>query len=105
MDAEQKLRNLGFGDAELAQILKTKDTKNLLNVVVPIDGTVVARHAVKGEALQATTRLFAVADTSRIWVWIDVLDELDIQKVKAGQSVSFVVSERIPMRTMRLWVR
>ena len=95
MDAEQKLRNLGFGDAELAQILKTKDTKNLLNVVAPIDGTVVARHAVKGEALQATTRLFAVADTSRIWVWIDVY-ESDIQKVKAGQSVSFVVSGTNP---------
>ena len=42
MDAEQKLRNLGFGDAELAEILKTKDTRNLLNVVAPIDGTVVA---------------------------------------------------------------
>ena len=59
MDAEQKLRNLGFGDAELAEILKTKDTRNLLNVVAPIDGTVVARHAVKGEAVQATTQLFS----------------------------------------------
>ena len=95
MDAEQKLRNLGFGDAELAQILETKDTKNLLNVVAPIDGTVVARHAVKGEAVQATTQLFAVADTSRMWVWIDVY-ESDIQKLKAGQSVSFVVSGTSP---------
>ena len=74
MDAEQKLRNLGFDDAELARILKTKDTRNLLNVVAPIDGTVVARHAVKGEAVQATTQLFAVADTSRMWLWIDVYE-------------------------------
>src|SRR5512135_79750 len=95
MDAEQKLRNLGFDDAELARILKTKDTKNLLTVIVPIDGTVVARHAVKGEAVQATTQLFAIADTSRMWLWIDVY-EADIQKVKPGQVVSFAISGMSP---------
>ncbi len=95
MDAEQKLRNLGFGDAELAEILKTKDTRNLLNVVAPIDGTVVARHAVKGEAVQATAQLFSIADTSKMWLWIDVY-ESDISKVKLGQAVSFSVSGTDP---------
>lgn len=91
MDAEQKLRNLGFGDPELLEIQKTKDTRNLLNVLAPIEGTVVARHAVKGEAVQSTAQLFAIADTSRVWVWVDVY-ESDIQKVKPGQSVSFAIS-------------
>lgn len=95
MDAEQKLRNLGFGDAELAEILKTKDTKNILNVLAPIDGTVVARHAVKGEAVQATAQLFAVADTSRMWLWIDIYEN-DISKVKPGQVVSFAISGTSP---------
>ena len=90
MDAEQKLRNLGFEDIELVRILSTKDTKNLLNVVAPIDGTVVARHAVKGEAVQPTAQLFAVADTSRVWIWIDIY-ESDVAKVKPGQAVSFTV--------------
>jgi membrane fusion protein, heavy metal efflux system len=90
MDAEQKLRNLGFEDAELRRILDDKDTRNLLNVVAPIDGTVVARHAVKGEAVEATAHMFAVADTSRMWLWIDVY-ESDIAKVKAGQAVRFAV--------------
>lgn len=91
MDAEQKLRNLGFGDAELLEIRKSKDIKNLLNIVAPIDGTVVARHAVRGEAVQGTSQLFAIADTSRMWVWADVY-EADIQKVKPGQAVSFAIS-------------
>ncbi len=95
MDAEQKLRNLGFGDAELAQILKIKDTRNLLNVVAPIDGTAVARHAVKGEAVQATAQLFSIADMSKMWLWIDVY-ESDIAKVKPGQAVSFAVSGTDP---------
>ena len=90
MDAEQKLRNLGFGDTELTEILKSKDTRNLLNVLAPIDGVVVARHAVKGEAVQATSPLFAVADTSRLWVWVDIY-EADIHQIKLGQKVSFAV--------------
>ena len=55
MDAEQKLRNFGFDDAQLARILKERDTRGQLNVVAPIGGTVVLRHAVRGEAVQATT--------------------------------------------------
>ena len=95
MDSEQKLRNLGFGDNELTGILKTKDTRNLLSVVAPINGTVVLRHAVKGEAVRPTAQLFAVADTSKMWLWVDVY-ESDIQKVKPSQSVSFTVSGTSP---------
>ena len=91
MDAEQKLRNLGFDDAQLNQFLKNEDTRNLLDVVAPIAGSVVVRHAVKGEAVQATSQLFAIADTSRMWLWIDVY-ESDVAKVSPGQAVSFAIS-------------
>jgi cobalt-zinc-cadmium efflux system membrane fusion protein len=95
MDAEQKLRNLGFVDSELVEILKTKDTRNLLNVVAPISGTVVQRHAVKGEAVRPTGQLFAIAATSRMWLWIDVY-ESDISRVKLGQNVNFSPSGLSP---------
>ncbi len=91
MDAEQKLRNLGFDDAQLAQILRANDTKNVLEIVAPIGGSVVVRHAVKGEAVQATTQLFAVADTTKMWLWIDVY-ESDIANIAPGQAVSFTIS-------------
>ena len=80
---------------QLDQILKNKDTKNLLDVVAPIDGSVVVRHAVKGEAVQATSQLFAIADTSKMWLWIDVY-ESDIAKVTPGQAVSFTISGADP---------
>jgi cobalt-zinc-cadmium efflux system membrane fusion protein len=95
MDAEQKLRNLGFNEDQLNQILKTGDTKNLLDIVAPIGGTVVVRHAVKGEAVQAATQLFAIADTSKMWLWIDVY-ESDIAKVSPGQPVTFTISGTDP---------
>jgi cobalt-zinc-cadmium efflux system membrane fusion protein len=95
MDAEQKLRNLGFNDDQLTQILKTSDTGNLLDVVAPIHGAVVARHAVKGETVQPATQLFAIADTLRMWLWIDVY-ESDIARVFPGEPVTFAISGTDP---------
>lgn len=91
MDTEQRLRNLGFSDAQLQQIAKVKDTRNFLDVVAPIEGTVVVRHAVKGEAVKSDAQLFAVADTSKVWLWIDVY-ESDIASVAPGQAVTFTIS-------------
>jgi cobalt-zinc-cadmium efflux system membrane fusion protein len=91
MEAEQRLRNFGFTDTELARIRETRDTTTLLPVVSPIDGTVVAREATAGEAVEPTTRLFDVADTSSMWAWIDV-SERDAAQVAKGQPVTFTVT-------------
>jgi cobalt-zinc-cadmium efflux system membrane fusion protein len=91
MDAEQKLRNFRFGEAELARILEERDTRGMLNVTAPMRGSVVLRHAVQGEAVLPTSGLFAVADTSRMWLWIEVY-ERDIAAVSAGQAVTFAIS-------------
>ena len=57
LNAEQKLRNFRFDAAALALILKSNDTKPFLDITTPIEGTVVFRHAVIGEAEEPTTRL------------------------------------------------
>lgn len=90
-DAAQRLRNLGFDDAELARIERERDASTLLNVLAPIGGTVVRRRAVQGEAVQPASPLFTVADTARIWLWIDVY-EADVAHVAAGQEVRFTLS-------------
>jgi cobalt-zinc-cadmium efflux system membrane fusion protein len=90
-DAEQRLRNLGFNDAELERIATSKDTKNLLDVVAPIDGTITTWDATLGEAVEPTTQLFGLADMRRMWVWIDVY-EADVIAVRPGQPVAFVIS-------------
>ncbi|MBV8310033.1 MAG: efflux RND transporter periplasmic adaptor subunit [Planctomycetaceae bacterium] len=91
MEAEQKLRNLRFDDEDLARIARSKDTKGLLHVVAPIDGTIVALEAVVGEAVEPTTQNFAIADTTKMWLWIDVY-ESDIASVATGQLVTFSIS-------------
>jgi cobalt-zinc-cadmium efflux system membrane fusion protein len=91
LDAEQKLRNFSFADDDLARIARENDTRNLLEVTAPVDGTVTAWDATLGEAVEPTTQLFALADTTRMWVWID-LYEHDIAAVASGQPVTFTVS-------------
>jgi membrane fusion protein, heavy metal efflux system len=91
LHAEQKLRNFRFDDDALALILKTNDTKPLLDITTPLEGTVVFRHAVIGEAEEPTTKLYTVADISKMWLWIDVYEK-DIAQIRAGQPVSFTVS-------------
>jgi cobalt-zinc-cadmium efflux system membrane fusion protein len=90
LNAEQALHNVGFDHDELDRIVREKDTSGTLRIVSPIAGTVVARHAVRGEAVQPTTNLFSVADTSHIWLWIDVY-EAQVAEVALGQRVRFRV--------------
>jgi cobalt-zinc-cadmium efflux system membrane fusion protein len=91
MDAEQRLSNLGLDDREIARTLESKSKKSLLDIVAPIDGTVVLLRAVRGEAVQPTAQLFAIADISRMWLWIDVY-ESDIPAVALPQPVAFTIS-------------
>jgi cobalt-zinc-cadmium efflux system membrane fusion protein len=91
LDAQQKLRNLSFTDADLARIARENDTRNELEVTAPIDGTITAWDATLGEAVEPTTQLFALADTSRMWIWIDVYEH-DIATVASGQAVRFAIS-------------
>ena len=90
-EAEQRLKNFGFSDEEIERIARTKDTKGILTITAPIDGTVVALAAARGEAVEPTTRIFAIADTSTMWLWIDVY-ESDIASIADGQRVNFTIS-------------
>lgn len=90
LNAEQRLRNFRFDDEDLARILKDKDTRPLLDVTTPLAGTVVFRHAVLGEAVEPNTKLYSVADSSTMWLWIQVY-ERDVRQVEPGQKVSFAV--------------
>ncbi|WP_406695643.1 efflux RND transporter periplasmic adaptor subunit [Singulisphaera sp. Ch08] len=94
LSAEQRLRNFRFDDDALAEILKKNDTKPLLEIVSPIEGTVVYRHAVQGEAIDPSVKLYTIADTAMIWLWIDVYEQ-DIDQIQLGQPVTFAVSGNV----------
>ena len=75
MDAEQKLRNLGFSDADLARIAKANDTSNLLEIVAPIDGSIIAWDATPGRGGRADhAALRPGRHDATMWLWIDVYE-------------------------------
>jgi len=84
--AAQRLRNLGLSESDIARVLAEKDTSSLLPLRAPFDGEVVERHAVIGEVIATTEALFGVADTSTMWVMLD-LYERDVARVRPGLPV------------------
>ncbi len=66
-------------------------------VTSPIAGTVIRRQATLGRLVDATTPLFTVADTRRVWLRIDV-QEADVTALATGQAVSATM-DGLPDRT------
>ncbi|WP_169980457.1 efflux RND transporter periplasmic adaptor subunit [Tautonia rosea] len=105
LGATQRLRNFGFTEADLDQIAATNDTSSLLDVIAPIEGTIVDVHAVIGEALEPRTVMFLLTDLSTLWAWIDV-PEAEYSLVSRGQSVTFdtKVGSESPSEGIVEWV-
>lgn len=84
----EKVQFLGIPE-NIARTLNPRTTSgNLLPVVSPVSGTVVAREAVAGEVVDAAKVLFVVADTRQMWLCLDVRLE-DAKRLKQGQIVHF----------------
>lgn len=61
---------------------------NLLPIRAPMDGTIVARNVVAGEVVESSNVLFQIADTSRMWLTLNVPLE-EATHLSMGQSVRF----------------
>jgi membrane fusion protein, heavy metal efflux system len=61
---------------------------NLVPITAPRDGVVVRRDVVTGEVIESSKVLLIVADTSRMWLMLDIPME-EAQYVEMGQRVLF----------------
>jgi membrane fusion protein, heavy metal efflux system len=82
----ETLRYLGLPVRDRQQHGQT--TANLLPVKAPMDGLIVTRHVVAGEVIDPSRVLFQLADTSRMWLTLNVPAE-DAGKLALGQPVRF----------------
>ncbi len=94
--AEQKLRALGFTNSEIASLTKNGKTPfTRYEVTAPIDGTVIKKHVVMGEAVKDDSLLYVVADLSTVWVDLSVYQK-DLPFVREGQEVLVSAGRGIP---------
>ncbi len=84
-----QLRFLGLPDEIRTEIEAATATNNLIPVVASLDGVVVERKAVAGEVVDASQMLFRIADTSRMWLRLNVSLE-DAAYLRVGQAVRFL---------------
>ena len=89
--AEDRLHLLGMTEKELSAIGKEHTINSRVAIYSPISGAVIERHLTLGEVVEPVKPLFTVADLSNLWVIADVT-EVDIPKVKKGQTVVITVS-------------
>lgn len=83
-----RLRFLGVPDEIQASLDPRTTTANLLPLRAPIDGVVVERGVVSGEVVDVSHVAFQLADTSRMWLILNVpLEHAD--KLALGQTVRF----------------
>jgi len=86
--ARERLRLLGVPDDEVARLERERTASSRLTLRSPVTGTVLERNLIEGQYLGADTRLFTVADLSRVWVLLD-LYEMDLGRVNVGDRARF----------------
>lgn len=90
----QKLRALGLTDRDIAQITSaTKQPFTHYELRSDIDGTVIEKHIVVGEAVKKDTSVFVVADLSKVWVNI-AIPSRDMDLVQLGQKIRVRAEDR-----------
>lgn len=85
---ERELQLLGLPDQMRTSLEPGATSANLVPLVAPLDGIVVQREVVAGEVVEASKPLFAVADTRRMWLTID-LPQAQVGRIALGQPVRF----------------
>ena len=84
----ERLRLLGLPEHQGQHLTPDESTANLLPVKAPMDGIIVVRQVVAGEVVDASRVLFQLADTSRMWLTLNVSVE-DAGKLALGQPIRF----------------
>jgi membrane fusion protein, copper/silver efflux system len=66
------LRNLGMGDLQIEEMIRTRKYMENVNVTSPADGIILVRNVSLGQRFEKGTELYRIADISRVWILADV---------------------------------
>jgi cobalt-zinc-cadmium efflux system membrane fusion protein len=92
--ARQRLESLGFRAPDIAKMSGAAGGR--VAIRAPLDGVVISREVTLGQAVQAATDAFRVANLDHLWVNLDVYEK-DLEAVHVQQKVE-VRTESLPGR-------
>lgn len=88
--AIEKLRQWKLSEDQIADIEKSGNVKNTLDIVSNTDGIVTAVRVKNGDHVSEGTVLYDVADLSRLWVMFDAY-ESDLGFLNKGDKITFTI--------------
>jgi Cu(I)/Ag(I) efflux system membrane fusion protein/cobalt-zinc-cadmium efflux system membrane fusion protein len=97
--AEQRLEQWEVPQSELQKLKDTGKPITNLTINSPVSGYVTEYNALPNMYIEPSTRLYTIADLSRIWVYAQVFQD-DVGRLKHGDPVEVTV-DSYPGRTFR----
>lgn len=88
--AEQRLQQWEIPQSELQKLKSTGKPITDLTINSPVSGYITEYNALPNMYVQPSTRLYTVADLSRVWVYAQVFQD-DVGRLKPGDPVQITV--------------
>ncbi len=88
-----ELLNLGVGENQLDDLVKSKQYATYVEVRSPVTGFVLARNVFPGQRVDKGTEFFKVADLSHVWVVADVFSA-EAQYIRPGMHAKILIPEQ-----------
>lgn len=94
--AREKLRLLGLNEEQIKELEAGKKANDHIIIYAPANGIVIHKSAQEGMYVQTGTRIYTIADLSKVWVKLDAY-ESDLKMIRYGGEVEFT-TEAYPGR-------
>jgi RND family efflux transporter MFP subunit len=95
--AEQRLEQWEVPQSEITKLKETGKPVTDLTINSPVEGYITERNAVPNMYAEPSTKLYTVADLSRVWVYAQVFQD-DIGRIRPGDMAQITV-DSYPGRT------
>jgi RND family efflux transporter MFP subunit len=88
--AEARLRQWDIPQTEIARVNETGKPIQDLEITSPVSGYITERNALPNLYVEPATRLYSIADLSRVWVYAQIFQD-DVGRLKPGDSARITV--------------
>ena len=90
--AEQQLHIMGLSEEEVQKMPEiTHEINPRINLVSPINGTIIERDVILGDKVDPESNLFRIVNLSTLWVDADIYEN-DINKISNGHKVEITLN-------------
>ncbi len=86
--SREKLRLWGLTEKQIQDIETQPQAGDHITIYSPVTGVVIMKNALEGEYVKTGSRIYTVADLTRVWVKLDAY-ESDLAWLHYGQDVEF----------------